>query len=348
MLDTDRNFSDKEIYYASSSDGLHWQTEANPAAIPKDYPWRDGVTRRMGSTERPQILVQDGVATHVFIATGTTVNGQRETWSQATPLRPASAVPDRAAWWREARFGMFVHWGLYSVPAGVWKGQAVRHDVYANPNAEHLMWLAQVPLADYALLARRFSPDAWNARAVAAAAKAAGMKYIVFTAKHHDGFAMYRSSVSRYNVVDATPWKHDPLAELAVAAREAGLKLGLYYSLGRDWEQAGAFNESKRNTWDFPNATKDDYARYLDQKVVPQLTELLTSYGDIGVVWFDTPEQTTRKQSITLEQLVRRRTGPARVGVASDAAAADGRAVTAPPTPSPARRTRTVPGSCAP
>jgi len=306
MLDTDRNFSDKEIYYATSSDGLHWQTEPNPVAIPKDYPWSDGVARRMGSTERPQILVQDGVATHIFIATGTTINGQRETWNQAIPLRPESAVPDRAAWWREARFGMFIHWGLYSVPAGVWKGEAVRHDTYANPYAEHLMWLAQVPLAEYAPLAARFTPAAWDARAIVAAARAAGMKYIVFTAKHHDGFAMYRSAVSRYNVVDATPWKRDPLAELAAAAREAGLKLGIYYSLGRDWEQAGAYNVSKRNTWDFPNATPEDYAKYLEGKVVPQLTELLTNYGDIGVVWFDTPEQTTRKQSITLEQLVRR------------------------------------------
>jgi alpha-L-fucosidase len=306
MLDTDRSFSEKEIYYATSSDGLHWQTEPNPLAIPKDYPWSDGVARRMGSTERPQILVQDGVATDVFIATGITINSQRETWNQAIPLKPESAVPDRAAWWREARFGMFIHWGLYSVPAGVWKNEPVRHDTYANPYAEHLMWLARVPLADYAQLATRFAPDAWNARAIVAAARSAGMKYIVFTAKHHDGFAMYRSAASRYNVVEATPWKRDPLAELAAAAREAGVKLGIYYSLGRDWSNADAFNESKRNTWDFPNATADGYAKYLEQKVVPQLTELLTGYGDIGVVWFDTPEQTTRKQSIALEQLVRR------------------------------------------
>jgi alpha-L-fucosidase len=306
MLDTDRHFSDKEIYYATSADGLHWQTEPNPVAIPKDYAWRDGSARRMGSTERPQILVQDGVATHVFIATGTTVNGQRETWNQVIPLRPESAVPDRVAWWREARFGMFIHWGLYAMPGGVWRGQPVRHDTYANPYAEHLMWLARVPLADYSQLAATFSPDAWNARAVVAAAKSAGMKYIVLTAKHHDGFAMYRSEVSGYNVVDATPWKRDPLAELAAAAREAGLKLGVYYSLGRDWEQPGAYNTSKRNEWDFPNATPDGYAAYLEKKVMPQVTELLTRYGEIGVVWFDTPEQTTRKQSIALEQLVRR------------------------------------------
>jgi len=161
-------------------------------------------------------------------------------------------------------------------------------------------------LADYARLATTFSPDAWDARAVVAAARSAGMKYIVLTAKHHDGFAMYHSSASRYNVVDATPWKRDPLAELAAAAKEAGLKLGVYYSLGRDWEQPGAYNTSKRNEWDFPSATADGYAAYLEQKVIPQLKELLTGYGEIGVVWFDTPEQTTRKQSIALEQLVRR------------------------------------------
>jgi alpha-L-fucosidase len=306
MLDTDRKVSDKEIYHATSSDGLHWQTEPNPVAIPKDYAWSDGVARRMGSTERPQILVQDGVATHVFIATGRTVDGVRETWNQVIPLRPESAVPDRAAWWREARFGMFIHWGLYAIPAGVWNGQAVRHDTYANPYAEHLMWLARVPQADYAKLAGRFSPDAWDARAVAAAAKRAGMKYVVLTAKHHDGFAMYKSAVSRYNIVDATPWKRDAVAELAAATREAGLTFGFYYSLGRDWEQPGAYNTSKRNDWDFPDATPEGYAAYLEQKVMPQLKELLTGYGEIGVVWFDTPEQTTRKQSIALEQLVRR------------------------------------------
>jgi alpha-L-fucosidase len=306
MLDTDRRVSDKEIYYATSNDGLHWETEPNPVAIPKDYAWSDGQPRRMGSTERPQILVQDGVATHVFIATGTTVNGQRETWNQVIPLRPESAVPDRAGWWREARFGLFIHWGLYALPGGVWRGQPVRHDTYANPYAEHLMWLARVPFADYSKLAASFSPTAWDARAVVAAAKGAGMKYIVITAKHHDGFAMYKSQVSAYNVVDATPWKRDPLAELAAAAGEAGIKLGVYYSLGRDWEQRGAYNTSKRNDWDFPDATPDGYASYLEKKVIPQLRELLTGYGEIAVVWFDTPEQTTRKQSIALEQLVRR------------------------------------------
>jgi alpha-L-fucosidase len=306
MLDTDRSFSSKEIYHATSTDGLHWVTQPNPVAITKDYPWADGVARRMDSTERPQILAQDGVATHVFIATGAKINGEKQTWNQVIPLKPESAVPDRAAWWREARFGMFIHWGLYAIPGGMWQGQPVRHDTYANPYCEHLMWLAKIPRADYAELARQFKPAQWDAKAIVGAARAAGMKYVVFTAKHHDGFAMYHSQTSAYNVVDATPWKRDPLRELAEACREAGMPLGIYYSLGRDWDAPEAFNTGKRNTWDFPDAKPEDFQRYLDAKVKPQVTELLTRYGPVAVMWFDTPEQMTRKQSCELELLVRR------------------------------------------
>jgi alpha-L-fucosidase len=306
MLDHGRNYSAKEIYHATSPDGLHWQTEPNPVALTKDFLWSDGRRRAMDSTERPQILVQDGVATHLVFATGEKINGEQQTWSQTIPLKPESAVPDRAAWWREARFGLFIHWGLYALPGGVWQGKPISHDRYANPYCEHLMWLARVPRADYAKLANAFNPSAWNAHAVVAAAKAAGMKYVVFTTKHHDGFAMYASKVSAYNVVDATPWKRDPLRELADACREAGLKLGVYYSLGRDWDTPLAYNETKHNDWDFSAPKPEDFQRYLAEKVQPQLTELLTRYGDIGVVWFDTPEAISRKQSIELEMLVRR------------------------------------------
>ncbi len=306
MLDHDRNFSAKEIYHATSSDGLHWQTDPNPVALTKDYLWADGRRRAMDSTERPQILVQDGVATHLVFATGETVDGNQQTWSQVIPLKPEPSVPDRAAWWREARFGLFIHWGLYALPGGVWQGRPISHDHYANPYCEHLMWLARVPRSEYAKLAAQFNPSEWDASAIVAAAKAAGMKYVVFTTKHHDGFAMYASKVGAYNVVDATPWKRDPLRELAAACREAGLKLGVYYSLGRDWDTPLAFNRTKHNDWDFPTGKAEDIQRYLDEKVKPQLTELLTRYGDIGVVWFDTPEAISRRQSIELELLVRR------------------------------------------
>jgi alpha-L-fucosidase len=306
MLDHGRLFSDKEIYHATSEDGLHWVTEPDPVAITKDIVWSDGRRRDLKSAERPQILVQDGVATHVFFATGEGEGTRLQTWNQVVPLRPESAVPDRAAWWREARFGLFIHWGLYSLPAGYWNGLPVRHDRYANPYCEHLMWLARIPRADYAKLADRFMPESWNARAIVAAAKDAGMRYVVFTAKHHDGFAMYDSKVSPYNVVAATKWGRDPLRELADACRDAGMKLGIYYSLGRDWDSPFAWNRTKHNDWDFPPAKPEDFQRYLDEKVTPQVTELLSNYGDVGVVWFDTPEEITRKQSIGLERLVRR------------------------------------------
>ncbi|MDI1335343.1 MAG: alpha-L-fucosidase [Lacunisphaera sp.] len=307
MLDHDRKYSDKEIYQATSADGLHWSVEPNPVALTKNYLWSDGQRRNMDSTERPQILVQDGVATHLVFATGETVGGQARSWSQVVPLRPESAVPDRAAWWREARFGLFIHWGLYALPGGVWKGRPLSHDRYANPYCEHVMWLAQIPRAEYAQLAGRFNPAQWDARNIVAAAKAAGMKYVVFTAKHHDGFAMYHSAVSPFNIA-ATPFKRDPLAELAAACREAGLQLGIYYSLGRDWDTPQTAGASKSNTWDFPAAQPDPaaYQRYLDEKVKPQLTELLTHYGPVGVLWFDTPENTTVRQSCELELLVRR------------------------------------------
>jgi alpha-L-fucosidase len=305
MLDHDRNFSDKEIYYATSTNGLNWETAPNPVAVTKDYSWSDGVARHMNSTERPQILVQNGVATHLFFATGDDKNGQRQTWNQVIPLKPESAVPDRLDWWREARFGLFIHWGLYSIPGGVWNGRPVQHMRYANPYVEYIMWLNRIPLADYKPLAAQFNPTNWDARAIVAAAKAAGMKYVIFTAKHHDGFAMYDSKVDDWNVVKATPWRRDPLRELADACRDAGLKLGIYYSLGRDWAHPHAVAKSRENNWDFPATSKTNQI-YLDKKVMPQLTELLTNYGPIGVVWFDTPEQTTRKQSIALEMLVRR------------------------------------------
>jgi alpha-L-fucosidase len=137
-------------------------------------------------------------------------------------------------------------------------------------------------------------------------AKSAGVKYISFTAKHHDGFAMYESKVSPFNIVNATPYKKDPLKALADACKKEGIKLCIYYSLGRDWENKNAVSrEARRNTWDFPDTAGLSYEKYLNEKVKPQLQELLTNYGDIAMIWFDTPELTTLKQSISLELFVK-------------------------------------------
>ncbi|TBL72476.1 alpha-L-fucosidase [Paenibacillus thalictri] len=207
----------------------------------------------------------------------------------------AVSQTNKMAWWREAKFGMFIHWGLYAIPAGVWNGKEI-------PGiGEWIMKRAQVPIAEYAKLAEQFNPVRFNSREWVEVAKNAGMKYIVITAKHHDGFCMYHSKVSKYNIVDATPFGRDPMKELAEACAEAGLRLCFYYSQTQDWYEKDAVG----NDWDFPNAEEKQFERYLEEKVKPQVKELLTQYGPIGLIWFDTPMMMTSEQSIELAEYVR-------------------------------------------
>jgi alpha-L-fucosidase len=206
---------------------------------------------------------------------------------------PASGRDD-LAWWRKARFGLFIHWGLYAIPAGIWEGKSAP---YAG---EWIMFHKKIPLATYSRLAARFHPRHWDAAAVVRLAKEAGMGYLVITAKHHDGFAMYHSRVSPYNVVDATPWHHDPMADLARECRRQGVRLCFYYSQDIDWQHPdGAWN-----TWDF--GQKKDSDRYLREKVFPQLTEILTHYGPVGMIWFDTPLTLSKDRSAAIRRLVKR------------------------------------------
>jgi alpha-L-fucosidase len=194
----------------------------------------------------------------------------------------------RMAWWREARFGMFIHWGLYSVPAGTWNGQQI-------PSlGEWIMNNASIPVADYKALAPKFNPTGFSAHDIVALAKSAGMKYIVITAKHHDGFAMFDSKANPFNIVAATPFHRDPLRELAEECRKQGLKLGFYYSQDQDWTAPGASailrqqHDPITHHWD--KAQDGDFDTYLHTKAIPQIKELLTNYGDFpAVVWFDTP-----------------------------------------------------------
>jgi alpha-L-fucosidase len=199
------------------------------------------------------------------------------------------------AWWREARFGMFIHWGLYAVPAGRWKGKEV-------PGiGEWIMHRRRIPVREYEGLARRFLPIRFDADAWVRLAKEAGMRYLVITAKHHEGFAMFRSASDRYNIVDATPWGRDPMAELAKACAKQGIRLCFYYSQDQDWHDPdGAWND-----WDF-DESKKELARYLKRKVEPQLRELLTQYGPIGLIWFDTPYTMGKEHSKRLKRLVHR------------------------------------------
>ena len=188
----------------------------------------------------------------------------------------------RAAWWNEARFGMFIHWGLYSEAAGYWNGKPVDH------LGEWIMHNDKIPVADYKKLAANFDPTKFDADAWVSVAKAAGARYIVITAKHHDGFAMFKSNANKFNIVDDTPFKRDPLKELAIACRKQGIKLGFYYSQDQDWTAPGG--AARGGHWD--PAQDGDFAEYIHGKVIPQLKELLTNYESEGApveIWFDTP-----------------------------------------------------------
>jgi len=199
------------------------------------------------------------------------------------PILPAPASQDeKMAWFREAKYGLFIHWGLYCQPAGEWKGQPVAGV------GEWIMNRAQIPVTEYEGLAKTFNPLQFDAEAWVQMAQDAGMKYIVITSKHHEGFAMYHSTVSPYNVYDATPFHRDPIRELAQACAKHGIKFGFYYSQSQDWHEPGGMG----NTWDFgPDGAKDKngaYDKYLREKAEPQVAELLQNYGPVCLMWFDT------------------------------------------------------------
>ena len=171
----------------------------------------------------------------------------------ALPLAAQSpTAEERLKWWTDARFGMFIHWGIYSVPAGQWNGAPVKG------LGEWIMFRARIPVHDYEKLASQFNPVKFNADEWVAIAKNAGMKYITITSKHHDGFAMYGSKVSKYNIVDATPYHHDVIKDLAAACQRAGLKMCFYYSQTQDWHEPDGIG----NDWDFPDDAKKNFQSY--------------------------------------------------------------------------------------
>lgn len=207
-----------------------------------------------------------------------------------------------APWFADGKFGLFLHWGLYSQTAGDWNGHPTK-------GGEHFMLYERIPVKTYAKIADQFNPTGFDADRWAQMAHDAGMKYLVITAKHHDGFAMYNSAVSDYNIVKRTPWAKDPMKELAAACKKYGLKLCFYYSLGRDWENPDVptnwpVKAGRSNTWDYPDEDAKDLNKYVENKVKPQLRELLTQYGPIGIIWFDTPELITKKQSQEIKDLI--------------------------------------------
>ncbi len=213
-------------------------------------------------------------------------------------------------WFKNAKFGMMIHWGLYSLPAGEWKG---RRMPFIGEWAQSFF---RIPSAEYGALASAFNPIRFDADAWVKLAVDAGMRYLVITSKHHDGFAMYHSRVDPYNICDASPFRRDVIAELAEACRKQGLKLGLYYSQDLDWHEpdGGGYTRehtnggvmSWTNDWDFPDNWQKDYARCFHRKIRPQLEELLRNYGDLCLIWFDTPLTIAPEQSTELFQLVKK------------------------------------------
>jgi alpha-L-fucosidase len=198
-------------------------------------------------------------------------------------------------WWRKARFGMFIHWGVYSVPAGVYHGEP--HDGLG----EWLMQDAHIPRAEYAQFAKQFNPTAYDPEQWVLLAKAAGMKYIVITAKHHDGFALFGSQASSWNIVDASPYGKDLLRPLVDACRKNGMKIGFYYSQANDWYNPGG--AAAYGHWD-STQTSQGMDAYLDRVVVPQLKDLLTKYGDVAELWFDVPTDMTPERAAKIKRLL--------------------------------------------
>lgn len=211
----------------------------------------------------------------------------------------AEAPPaSRFDWFHQAKVGMFIHWGPYSIAAGAWQGKRGSRDA-------HLLNEFRIPLADYKNLAGTLNPGKFDADAWVKLAKDAGLQYVVYVSKHHDGFAMFDSPSSPYDMVDATPFKRDPLREIAAACRKHQLKLCVYYSLGRDWSVPGVPRGGARcNDWDFPHPPATAQKDYIEGKVKPQLRELLTQYGPLGAVWFDTPDQITAAHSADLRKFI--------------------------------------------
>ncbi len=196
-------------------------------------------------------------------------------------------------WFKDAKYGLFIHWGLYSILAGEYKGQKT------DRIAEWIENFLDIPVEEYEKLAEQFNPTQFDADAFVKRAKEQwGMQYIVLTAKHHEGFAMYDSKVSDFNVVKATPYGKDILKQLQLACEKYGVRMGFYYSQAQDWDDPNGFMQHRDNS-------KKDFQKYLDEKCKPQVKELLENYGKICLIWFDTPMGITVDQTQELIDLVK-------------------------------------------
>lgn len=229
----------------------------------------------------------------------------------------------KMTWWRDAKFGMFIHWGDYAVLAGVYKGHEIKH------GGEWIMNRAKIPVKEYQQYAKQFDPVKFDPDAWVRMAKEAGMKYIVITAKHHDGFAMFNSKASKWNIVDATPYHKDVLKMLAAACKKYDMPLGFYYSQAQDWNNPGgaaarklatdgwanpdstridAYTAAHEGHWD-PYQTSKSMTWYMNHIAIPQVKELLTNYGKVSILWWDTPVHMTDEYAEKLQALLKLQPG---------------------------------------
>jgi alpha-L-fucosidase len=227
-------------------------------------------------------------------------------WRQSMETRD-----QRLGWWREARFGMFMHWGVYSHLGGVWEGTPV------SGYAEHIMRRRKIPIAVYReKVAGQFNPVKFDAEQWVRTLKNAGMGYLIITSKHHDGFAMFDSDVTDYDVVDSTAWKHDPMKDLKEACKRQGVRFGFYYSQAWDWGDPNGTG----NDWDYQNPAGDKnlggpnwadnpearakLRKYVDGKAIPQVRELIKKY-DPDIMWFDTPAKMPAEENLRVLEAAR-------------------------------------------
>jgi alpha-L-fucosidase len=219
-----------------------------------------------------------------------------------TLARDKLSDTERLAWWKEVRFGMFIHWGVYSMYGGIYNGHQ-----QARGDAAWILNRCKIPVAEYRETARQFNPVNYDPEAWVKMAKDAGMKYLIITAKHHDGFALFDSKAGDWDVVDATVYGKDLLKPLAEACKKQGIRLGFYYSQAVDWTNPGgsAARRLMREGWPNPDSTRIDqyteehnghwdpvqltatFDEYVDRVAVPQVRELLTNYGKVSVLWWD-------------------------------------------------------------
>ncbi len=224
--------------------------------------------------KRVRLILSVVVVITVFCIQGSL--GCAQTGTQSAKPETKEQRDRRMAWWRQGRFGMFIHWGIYAESAGEWKGKEI------SGIGEWIMHKAQIPVSEYEQLAKQFNPVKFNAEEWVKLAKGAGMKYIVITSKHHDGFCLFDSKLTDYDIVDASPFNRDILKELSDECHKQGIEMCWYHSI-MDWHHPDYL---PRRKWEKRSAEGAEFNRYI-KYMKGQLRELVGNYGRIGVLWFD-------------------------------------------------------------